>query len=143
MTAERLLWTDVGRIGAGAVEVHADGRITRPGSMPAPRGPTMAVHALFAPSALPVLTVSPPGGDHAPRAAAWALRVLGQGGAGGHLWLISAGDPFRHREICRGECLATVAAAADALSVRTDLIDLLLRDPVRLRGLAAAAGLTA
>jgi hypothetical protein len=145
------LWTDAGRIGVGSVVVCGDGS-WRPDRAGWPPGaPGLSVAALFVPSDLPELTVLPPVADgHVPKAAEWALTVLGHAHTGGHLWLISADDPDQHLAICRGECVAAALAVDDALAgghrpggYHTDLVVRLLRDPVHLCGLADAAALVA
>ncbi|MGX7827883.1 hypothetical protein ACTG9Q_22625 [Actinokineospora sp. 24-640] len=103
----------------GAASVHRD-----------PRG---AAHAFFTPDDTPVVTATPSDRGHTARAAAWALRVLGHGDSGGGLLLVT--DPGVGRE---AECLAAVLAVDDAL---TGGLAPLLRDPVLLRRLTAAAGI--
>ena len=66
--------------------------------------------ALFVPSDLPVVTVSPPDrGDHVALAVHWALDVLGHGFRGGRLVLVT--EPST-RDWSR--CLAAVLAVDDA-----------------------------
>jgi hypothetical protein len=152
MTAKGPMWTAADRVGVGAMVISgtgADAWVGVPGAVPPTRGPTVEVCAMFAPSVLPMLTVRPSGGDHAAKAAVWALRSLGRGFLGGRLWLIADDDPVRDSGICRGECLAVVMAVDDALAggyrptglSGNGLVERLLRDPVHLCGLVAAAGL--
>ncbi|HEX5401645.1 MAG TPA: hypothetical protein VFX16_05005 [Pseudonocardiaceae bacterium] len=147
MSEQNPRWTEDSRIGVGSVVVHGDGswRPDWPGKQQ--KSPGLLVHALFVPSEVPELTVRPPNGQpHVIKAAEWTLTVLGQPFTGGHLLVISADDPDLHREICRGECVAVALAVDDALAGGhrpgghdTYMVARLLRDPVRLCGLADAA----
>lgn len=105
------------------------------------------VLALFVPHDTPTLSVTSPS-DHAhvPRAAGWALTVLGREYHGGRLILISA--PHESPRARLGECLVTVMAVDDAVSgghraagsLGTGLAERTLRTPAELAALAATTG---
>ncbi|HEX6355788.1 hypothetical protein [Actinophytocola sp.] len=106
--------------------------------------------ALFVPTDTPVVTMLPEDGraTHVPRAAGWALAVLGYGYYGGRVILISQ-PPDKSTRSKLGECLVTIMAVDDAIAgghspanhVGTGLAERTLHVPQQLNSLASAAGL--